>query len=429
MPLARLVVAVPGLSKVLQKVPTQELQTEAGALECRTTAESIADAAEELAKAHYQAPEALDGFAVSAALTSCELRRKVADARLAVTGSTESLAKPRILDAEAVTKGEAECDVLQRRAEEARDLEETIEKRCPPGLSYALQKLYIKELADAESMVRFRRLAQWHCVAGLVWRFKRTLPFIFLSSMLSMVLGAFSSMRLHYQAAVINLAKDAVTGPTPGQGALAPASIGQTVGAMIVSELILQLAEFARGRLSLRGKSKVIQELKVALFGALLRQDLEYLEQCDLWQLRSMIGSCGTTISQVVDFPATAVEASVRLAAAILALSRQNRGLAAFLIVMLPLRFLLSQLLQRFEERLQDQNSLPDFKGQINSCWSSLVRPPALRTMRAFAREPVELATFARFLAVHPDTLQTRFLLSSILPSTSFRHGVFDEQG
>ena len=117
-------------------------------------------------------------------------------------------------------------------------------------------------------------------------------------------------------------------------------------------------------RLTLKGKAKVVQELKVALFGALLRQDLDYLEQCraalklsrawensaregpkhgkigehmakhgkihekygkvmenrvsfflkkkqmnkmvefqsrllgDLWQLRSLIGSCGTTMSQ-----------------------------------------------------------------------------------------------------------------------------------
>jgi len=34
----------------------------------------------------------------------------------------------------------------------------------------------------------------------------------------------------------------------------------ETVGAMVVSEIIVQLAEFARGRLTLRGKSKVVQE-------------------------------------------------------------------------------------------------------------------------------------------------------------------------
>eukprot|EP00913_Durusdinium_trenchii_P018038 g16950.t1 len=172
---------------------------------------------------------------------------------------------------------------------------------------------------------------------------------------------------------------------------------------MVVSEMILQLAEFARGRLTLRGKTKVVQEGIVALFGALLRQDLEYLEQCDLWQLRSLIGSCGTTISQVVDFPATLLEAAVRLFTAVLALGRQNGRLAAFLGVMLPARFLLSQALQHCEERLE-QSALPDFKGQINSCWSCLVQPASLRTMRAFAREPHELKTFTRFLQAVGET-------------------------
>ncbi|CAE7472161.1 Abcb10, partial [Symbiodinium necroappetens] len=422
-PLARLAASAPGLRCLLQSqlaelaLPASDTVEKASEslerFECRITSESIADAAEELAKADYQAPEALDGFAISAALTACELRQKTAEARLAVTGSSDSAKTP--LDAEAATKGEAEWDVLQRRAREARDLEETISKRCPHRLSKAIQRLYSQELAAAESMVRFRRLAQWQCVAGLVWRLKSTLPFVALSSLLSMVLGAFSSMRLHYQAAVINLAKDAVTASTGSSKTRPPASVGQTVGAMVVSELIIQLAEFARGRLSLQGKSKVIQELKVALFGALLRQDLEYLEQCDLLQLRSLIGSCGSTISQVVDFPATAVEASVRLGTAVLALSRQNRGLAAFLIIMLPLRFMLSQLLHGLEQGLQDSNALPDFRGQIKSCWSSLVRPPALRTMRAFAREPVELATFARFLAVHDQMQQRKMLVFRLL--------------
>ena len=46
------------------------------------------------------------------------------------------------------------------------------------------------------------------CVVALLWRFKSTLPFLAMSSALSIVLGAFSAMRYHYQAAVINLAKE-----------------------------------------------------------------------------------------------------------------------------------------------------------------------------------------------------------------------------
>ena len=147
-PLPCLVNSVPRLKGLLQTCQAEEEASKAEPcepLECRITSESIADAAEELAKAHFQALEALDGFAVSAALTACELRRKTAEARLAVTGSeAPNSAKPRILDAEAVTKGEAECDLLQRRAGEARDLEETISKRCPQKLASAIQKLYSK---------------------------------------------------------------------------------------------------------------------------------------------------------------------------------------------------------------------------------------------------------------------------------------------
>jgi hypothetical protein len=39
----------------------------------------------------------------------------------------------------------------------------------------------------------------------------------------------------------------------------------------------------------------------------------------------------------------------------------------------LPSRFVLQRLLQHLEERLELRSSLPDFKGQINSChWDPL---------------------------------------------------------
>ncbi|CAK9014252.1 unnamed protein product [Durusdinium trenchii] len=289
-----------------------------------------------------------------------------------------------------------------------------VQSRLSRGRARDVWRLYAEPLASAERILRQRRLEQWRCVARLLWRFKTTLPFVALSSVLSMVLGAFSAMRYHYQASVINLAKEAVTSSSGPARAKHGMQEREAIGAMVVSEMILQLAEFARGRLTLRGKTKVVQELKVALFGALLRQDLEYLEQCDLWQLRSLIGSCGTTISQVVDFPATLLEAAVRLFTAVLALGRQNGRLAAFLGVMLPARFLLSQALQHCEERLE-QSALPDFKGQINSCWSCLVQPASLRTMRAFAREPHELKTFTRFLQVHEELQQRKILIFRLM--------------
>eukprot|EP00931_Biecheleriopsis_adriatica_P006578 TRINITY_DN107966_c0_g1_i1.p1 TRINITY_DN107966_c0_g1~~TRINITY_DN107966_c0_g1_i1.p1 ORF type:complete len:918 (+),score=213.05 TRINITY_DN107966_c0_g1_i1:33-2786(+) len=425
LPLDQLCRAVPGLQAILASKPLPPVgasrnkdsadskETQSITLEFPITAESVADATEELVKADPDSADALEGFAVSAALTACELQRSAAAAAVAVNaaearkdssdGNTLQSSENNRLEAPmAAAAGEAECDALQQQITQADDLTEKILVRCRPRCSARrIAALYKEAVNNSLRIVRERRRAQWRCVMGLLWRFRGTLPFLAISSLLSMVLGAFSAMRLHYQAAVINLAKEAAS----GSAAARRASIGDTVGAMIVSEVILQLAEFARARLSLRGKAKVIQELKVALFASLLRQDLDYLEQSDLWQLRSLIGSCGTTISQVVDFPATMVEAACRLGAAVLALSQQNGQLAAFLSLILPLRFILSGVLERLSDRLEQRSSLPDFRGQINSCWSTLVRPAALRTMRTFAREPSEVSTFARFLAVH-DQLQ-----------------------
>ncbi|CAE8743157.1 unnamed protein product [Polarella glacialis] len=370
-----------------------------------TSAETLDEATTTQSAETQQMLPATDPATASSASTSPATRTTTAAAAAKTTTKPATrMASAEIMSAAA---GEAECDALQQRIQQAEELGKTVLSRCPHrGLARRILSLYEPPLYSASEVVRQRRAAQWRCVARLLWRFKSTLPFMVLSSLLSMVLGAFSAMRLHYTAAVINIAKDAATssagGLPRGRG-----GVGETIGAMVVSEVIVQLAEFARARMALRGKAKVIQELKVALFAALLRQDLDYLEQCDLWQLRSLIGSCGTTVGQVVDFPATMVEASCRLAAAALALSRQNGRLAAFLTVLLPLRFLLGELLGRLGEWLENQSCLPDFRGQINSCWSALVRPASLRTMRAFAREPIETATFKRFLTVH-DRLQER---------------------
>lgn len=408
-PLEHLVKAVPalkpltdGMPKELQltdvEVKDQVKQTDEP-VKFKITASSVSEAAEELAKAQPGASgsDAALGFGCAAALSSCELRYGAWKAQQ-VTGELQQV----------------ECDNLQQRVAEAEEFLEILRARLPFASCSRLRELFAEPLWRAERLIQRRRMEQWRCVAGLLWRFKSTLPFVALSSLLSMVLGAFSAMRYHYQAAVINLAKDAVVSSKTSMPTR-PGSIEETVGAMVVSEMIVQLAEFARGRLTLRGKTKVVQELKVALFGALLRQDLEYLEQCDLWQLRSLIGSCGTTISQVVDFPATLVEASVRLLTAVLTLGRINGRLAGVLALMLPSRFVLQRLLQHLEERLELRSSLPDFKGQINSCWSSLVRPASLRTMRAFAREPLELGTFTRFLAVHEELQQRKMLIFRLM--------------
>eukprot|EP00927_Polykrikos_kofoidii_P059445 TRINITY_DN54598_c0_g1_i1.p1 TRINITY_DN54598_c0_g1~~TRINITY_DN54598_c0_g1_i1.p1 ORF type:complete len:1032 (+),score=157.06 TRINITY_DN54598_c0_g1_i1:78-3173(+) len=354
------------------------------------TAETIADAAESLAKTDCNSPIAWQAYAIASALTACELTKAV-DA----LNATEK-------EGDSQQACVADLDALRARISAADEFSSRIAAQCPTRrLAHSIQDLYKEPMHVAMSAVRCRRRAQLRIVAGMLWRFRSTLPFIAISSAVSVVLGSFSAMRLHYQAAVINLAKDAVT---TGGGS---SKIGETIGAMVVSEVITQLAEFARAQLANRGKMRIVRELKVALFRALLRQDLEYLEQCDLWQLRSLIGSCGTTVGHVVNFPATAVECCIKVFSALCALWGKSGRLTVFLIVALPSRSLLGHLVDLLSDRLERRKFLPDFRGQINACWSGLVRPATLRTMRTFAREPIEASVFERFMSTH-DKLQER---------------------
>jgi len=194
---------------------------------------------------------------------------------------------------------------------------------------------------------------------------------------------------------------------------------------MVVSEIISQLAEFARARLTSQGKMRIVQELKVALFEAVLRQDLEYLEHCDLWQHRTLIGNCGTMVGQVIDLPVATVEALCRLAAAVLMLWDKSGRLTAFVAVALPFRLFLNKVVEFVGDCIEQRTCLPDFSGQINACWTTLVRPSSLRTVRTFAREPVEVASFAHFLQAHSRLQERGQLIYRILDPvrTFLEHG------
>lgn len=409
-----------GLSEQFEAAATRE----AIDVECDfpVKAEAVAEAAEKLAKVDRGSAAVRGGFAIATALECHELAHALSAYAAAQAGCCKKEEPASLTVAALATAAEAEAEALQRCCSDADELLELVRVHCADwGTRRDLQALCNTPRRAAALALRRRRMHQWRCVAGLLLRFRSSLPFMGLSSMLSVVLGAFSAMRLHYQAALITLARDAATGAAQRRG-----GIREAVLAMLVSEVISQFADFGRARLAALGKTRVVRELKVALFEALLRQDLEYLEHCDLHQMRSMIGSCGTTVGQVVDFPAICVEAFVRTITAVAALWNQSPRLAAFLLLALPLRQLGEKGLDALSEYLQLTTGAPDFRGQINACWSTLVRPASLRTMRTFAREPTEVMTFARFLAAH-DRMQDRgqFIYRAFQPLRSLlTHGV-----
>eukprot|EP00746_Dinoflagellata_sp_MGD_P067800 gnl/MRDRNA2_/MRDRNA2_27996_c0_seq1.p1 gnl/MRDRNA2_/MRDRNA2_27996_c0~~gnl/MRDRNA2_/MRDRNA2_27996_c0_seq1.p1 ORF type:complete len:731 (+),score=157.68 gnl/MRDRNA2_/MRDRNA2_27996_c0_seq1:301-2193(+) len=281
--------------------------------------------------------------------------------------------------------------------------------------------LYKDSLARASAAVRAQRYGQLRKVARLLWRFRRQLPLLVASSGISAVCGAFSMLRLHYQAMIIDLARTAFT----GEKSLRP-SVGETIGAMFVGEAVWHLAEFCKQQLASFGKQKVIRELKVALFEALLRQDLEWLEEKDLYDQRYIIGNCGHVVGQVLDFPSIFLQCGIKSAASCWVLWKKSRSLAIFVALGLPLHIWFESVMEYLEHWLEQYVELPDFRGQVTACWQTLVRPASLRTMRAFAREPVEVSNFKSFLGPHDRKQEHGQLVHRILepPRALLEHSV-----
>lgn len=351
------------------------------ALDFNVTSETISSAAEKLSKCDRANPLVFEGYAVAAGLLAVDLVRAVRELDYAVGASDFKVEGSSVPD----------VDSLRVKVDEANELVQCVTDRCPRRTRREILSLTDDPQREAERVIRRHRRAQWQGFAKILWRFRSSLPFMAVGTTLSAVLGALSAVRLHYQSAVISSAQDTVLGTA---GSPKRTSIGHTVGAMVVSELICQMTQFAVSRLSTLGKMRVVRELKVSLFSALLRQDLEYLEQCDLWHVRSLIGNCGTMVGRVIDIPLLCAQSGSGLLAALLSLWGRSPQLTVFLAFALPSRVLLTQAVDTLEGLL-DQ---PDVRGQID--WRSLVKPASLRTMRAFAREPVEIHTFARFLSV-----------------------------
>lgn len=350
-----------------------------------TTAETVCEAVDKLTKLDRRCTRAWEGYAVAAALTASELQRA---RKLVEDGPSQT---------EDGFAAASDVQALEQRVQAAEELAQHVRllsfDRC---LSKNIPLLFEQQKREARRLLRNRRVLQLRCVFALLQKFRSALPFIALSSLLSAVIGACSAMRLHYKADLINITKQVVAGPFgPGPRA---SSVGEVIGAMMVSEGLCQLAAYARASLNVCGKARVIQQLKVSIFEALLRQDLEYLERADMWSLRSLITTCGSTIGQVLDFPACAIEVAVRLCTAVVALNSRSGRLTAFLAVAMPLKLLLGFAVDSFGSCLERWSEIPDFRGHGNAGFNSLVNPPALRTLRSFAREPIEVASFARFL-------------------------------
>jgi ABC-type multidrug transport system fused ATPase/permease subunit len=168
------------------------------------------------------------------------------------------------------------------------------------------------------------------------------------------------------------------------------------VGALLVIEVLVVVAEIVKDRVNDVGRVNFIRDLKTALFQALLSKDLSVLESADLMTTRHAIGNAGYVLSQLFDLPVTALGAGARILTSVALLWRQSPRLSIAMAVLLPARLLLESLLVHARERFELCFSYapPTDVASNRDVWSMLLNPVAIRTLRLFAREPAEVSRF-----------------------------------
>eukprot|EP00397_Hematodinium_sp_SG-2012_P063787 GEMP01088812.1.p1 GENE.GEMP01088812.1~~GEMP01088812.1.p1 ORF type:complete len:146 (+),score=34.62 GEMP01088812.1:310-747(+) len=129
---------------------------------------------------------------------------------------------------------------------------------------------------------------------------------------------------------------------------------------MMLSEFLCLVVDILRTQVSSLGKREAVRKLKVDLFTQLITQDLEWLEKQDIYRIRALVGSCGSTLTSLLDYPTLAVENLARLASNLAMLTKWNAPLACALMLVLPAKILLIEGLRKVQNRLEDH--LPDYQ-------------------------------------------------------------------
>jgi len=219
-------------------------------------------------------------------------------------------------------------------------------------------------------------------------------PLIALSSLLSVLCGVLEAARFYYQNEVLTRV---IARASRGGTDAAVDSWTATLRQLLTTQLLSALASIARSQASRMGRAAFVARLKVDLFAALVKQDVAYFERNDLWETRHLIGNADFVCASLLELPVTLAEGVSRIAAAMALLASQSPAMAVLMLALLPLKQALARALDRLQRRAERaQGTAVAPRGAMNAVWASLVDPVALKTMRAFAREPAEIADFSR---------------------------------
>jgi len=348
------------------------------------SAEEVIDMIDDLGKVSHEDP------AISPAISSaCDLIDKETNSLLAKIAGLNVLPE---LDLNDQCNMSEALENLQRYATDITEYEAVLQKHCSWIDFYIIRRqTYLTSYNEALSLLRNQFWERWRRVGMLVTRMRRQLIFVAISSGLSILFGALNASRYHYQAMVINMGTNLALGESN-------LNVTPTVKAMLLNEVVCLFVDIIRYQVSSFGKKEAIRELKVDIFTKLISQDIEWLERQDRYRLRSLVGSCGNTITSLLDYPVRAVENITKAAWSLFLLSKWNSRLGLILLLLLPLQVGVTEALHSFQEYLEHHYFfVPNLRGSINTMWQALVDLHAFQTLRTFGREPKEIDRFKQY--------------------------------
>jgi len=273
-----------------------------------------------------------------------------------------------------------------------------IEKCSDKQFRTEVENTFSMQADHATRTIRRKRMSQL-LKAGIV--LKRALPespMIAISSILSIYSGTLDSARLYLRGEMLTRAISLATGTAETAAGGSKSRSLFSLKNLVLLEIMAAVVSVLKERAQTIGKRRFVQNLKTDLFASMVGQDTVYFEKTDLWEVRHLIGNADYVCTALLSTPTTTLESFARVASAAVLLARQSPNLAAFVfLIALPLKSYLNAWLDELSNHIeQAKASLFVPNKSFADIWQTLVDPKALRTMRAFAREPQEIEDFSR---------------------------------
>lgn len=271
-------------------------------------------------------------------------------------------------------------------------------------------------VAKTRRVLSLRRYSQLVKAFRLMEESASQVPLMAVSGLLSIAHGAVEALRVHYMSAVFSEAMKKV-GLEKGKGEALVQKGGSTVGAVILVELLGIVLQFLKDKVNEIGQAEYIRELKVAVFGKLLSQDMEFIEKKDMDEYAYLVLKVDNVCQALWNLPMTTIDMAARIVSSSLMLWSKSKRLALLMALVLPTRLAVSIALQMIRNFVEALSITVDVRGSFGSIMTALKDRVAFTTLRVFAREPVEIDAYAQKLKTHERYQERgRFLYSVFSP-------------